>query len=66
MHTLLECFAATQVQTRYWSCYFYTMLKICNYGSIGTEYVPKYAILKFCDYASIGTECIPKYAIKIL
>ena len=21
MHTLLECFAATQVQTRYWSCY---------------------------------------------
>jgi len=20
MHTLLECFAATQVQTRYWSC----------------------------------------------
>jgi len=22
MHTLLECFAATQVQTRYWSCFF--------------------------------------------
>jgi len=22
MHTLLECFAATQVQTRYWSCFY--------------------------------------------
>lgn len=33
--------------------YFYTMLKIPNYASIGTEYVPKYAVLKFCDYASI-------------
>jgi hypothetical protein len=23
MHTLLECFAAMQVHTRYWSCFYY-------------------------------------------
>jgi hypothetical protein len=30
MHTLLECFAATQVQTRYWSCYEFNFMVRCT------------------------------------